>query len=201
MMIDGIKNIFKFILPKTRLNKSLRILVTTNSIFIFAFGLFGPFYAIFVQRIGGTIAFAGFSWAIFSIISGVLIFLFSNWELKVKEQELLIAFGYLLRSGVFISYAYMGSLTQLILTQVIWGIGAALATPAFDSVYAKHTTQEDSIVQWGGWEGISAIATGVAALIGGVVIEELGFKVLFLIMAVISFALGLYIWKLPREVL
>ncbi|HEX4104081.1 MAG TPA: MFS transporter [Candidatus Paceibacterota bacterium] len=199
--MNSLKRIFALILPRTPLNRPLRILITTNSLLVFIVGLFAPFYAVFIVHIGGSIAFAGLSWAIFSIVSGVLIFLFANWELKIKEQELLIALGYILRAAVFISYALMSSIAQLIATQVLWGVAAALGTPAFDSVYADHTVKEDSIVQWGEWEGISAIMTGVAALIGGLVIQSFGYSAVFTIMAVISFCLGVYIWRLPREVL
>ena len=95
----------------------------------------------------------------------------------------------------------MGSIAQLIFTQVLWGVGAALGTPAFDAVYSAHTNKEDSIVQWGQWEGIAAIATGLAAIVGGILIQEVGYPVVFIGMAVICFLLGIYIWKLPREVL
>ena len=141
------KKIYAFIFPKTGLNRSLRILITVNSVLVFIMGLFAPFYAVFVQQIGGSIAFAGLSWAIFSIVSGVLIFLFSNWQMKVKEPELLIALGYILRGGVFMSYVFMTSIPQLIITQIFWGVAVALGTPAFDSVYSNHTTRENSIVE------------------------------------------------------
>ena len=198
---ENLKKILLLALPHTRLNRSLRILIITNSILVFIVGLFAPFYAVFVKNIGGNIAFAGLSWAIFSIVAGVLIFLFSNWELKIKEQELLIALGYILRGGVFLSYAFMSSITQLIVTQILWGVAKALGTPAFDSVYSSHTNQDDSIVQWGEWEGISAIVSGVAALIGGIVIQSFGYSAIFIAMAAISIGLGIYIWRLPREVL
>jgi predicted MFS family arabinose efflux permease len=168
---------------------------------VFIIGLFAPFYAVFVQKIGGGIVFAGFSWALFSIVAGVLTLLFSRWGLRVKEEELLLALGYIIRGVVFLSYAFMGSMQQLIFTQVLWGIAAALGNPAFDAVYTRHTTQSDSIVQWGHWEGIASIADGVAALIGGLLILHFGYEAIFMSMAVLSFLLGIYIWRLPREVL
>jgi predicted MFS family arabinose efflux permease len=197
----NIKSLFDFILPQNQLNKSLRILIMVNTGMVFVLGLFAPFYAIFIQRIGGDIAFAGFSWAVFSILSGVLILFFAKWELRVKEQELLLGLGYLIRAFVFLSYAFMDNLSQLILTQVLWGVAAALGTPAFDAVYQAHTNKEDSIVQWGGWEGIAAIATGVAALVGGTLIQTFGYEAVFLGMSGLSLVLAIYIWKLPREVL
>ena len=193
--------LFKMFLPKSRLNRSLRILTTTNAILIFIMGLFLPFYAVFVQKIGGSIAFAGFSWGLFQIVSGVLIFVMSSWEVRVKQKELLVALGYFLRGLVFLSYAFMGSVTQLIFTQIAWGVAAAISMPAFDSAYAEHTSKSGSIAQWGNWEGIAAVSAGVAALLGGVFIESLGFTPVFISMAIISVSLSVYLWFLPRNVI
>lgn len=197
----NIKEFFAIILPGARLNKSLRILIFTNTIMVFIMGLFSPFYAVFVQKIGGGVALAGLSWAIFSIVAGILILLFCQWQIKVKEQELLLALGYFIRGTVFLSYAFMGSIAQLIFTQVLWGIGSALGTPAFDSIYGSHTNKSDSIVQWGQWEGIASISIGLAAIIGGVLIQTMGYFIVFIGMAVLSILLGIYIWRLPREIL
>lgn len=195
------REFYHLLLPQTHLNKSLRILITLNTAMTFVIGLFAPFYAIFVVKIGGDIAFAGFSWAVLQIVAGVLTLYFTRWSLRVREQELLISFGYILRAVVFLSYAFMGSMGQLIFTQVLWGIAAAISTPAFDSVYAAHTTKDGSIVEWGGFEGVTSIAVGVAALLGGLVIKSFGFVPIFIAMSAVAFLLAVYIWRLPREVL
>jgi predicted MFS family arabinose efflux permease len=196
-----LKELYHLVLPQTKLNQSLRILITVNTGMVFVIGMFAPFYAVFVQKLGGNIAYAGLSWAILLIVTGTLILLFTNLEVKVKEQELLLALGYILRGLVFVSYAFMGSLTQLLFTQVLWGVAAAIGTPAFDAVYQSHTSPSEAISQWGGWEGISSIATGIAALFGGVLIQSFGYNSIFIAMATISFLLGLYVWRLPREML
>lgn len=194
------KEFLSLFIPQN-LNKSLKILIATNTGIVFVIGLFAPFYAVFVQNLGGGVAFAGFSWAILSIVGGFLTLFFTRWELKMKEPELLIALGYLLRGVVFLSYAFMQSIPQLILTQVVWGVAFALGSPAFDATFSAHTTRKDSIGQWGEWEGIQNIVGGLAALIGGLLIQNLGFKMVFLIMACISFFLAFYIWRLPRKIL
>ncbi len=196
-----LRTFYHWLLPQVHLNRSLRILITLNTAITFVIGLFAPFYAIYVQRIGGDIAFAGFTWAVLQIVAGVLTLLFTRWSLRVREQELLLAFGYLVRSMVFLSYAFMGSMAQLVFTQVLWGIAAAISVPAFDAVYGAHTSHDGSIVEWGGLEGITSIAVGVAALVGGLVIKSFGFMPIFLVMSAVSFSLTLYIWLLPREVL
>ena len=196
-----IKQVFRAIIPQANLNKSLRILIATNTIMVFIIGMLAPFYAVFVVKIGGNIAFAGFSWAVFAIVSGVLTILFGRLQMKVKEQELMLALGYFIRGAVFFSYAFMGSISQLILTQVLWGIGAALGSPAFDAIYSSHTNKTDSIAQWGQWEGIASIATGLAAITGGILIQTTGYFMVFMGMSVMSILLGAYIWSLPRELL
>lgn len=197
-----IKEPLKIALPKQRLNKSLRILIASNTLLVFVLGMFGPFYAVFIQNIGGTMAFAGFSYAVFGIVTGVFTLLFSKWGLKVKEQELLIALGYVIRSVTFFSYAFMTSLPQLIVTQALWGLAAAIGAPAFDHVFSKHTTKnKEGMAQWASWEGMSSISSGTAALLGGLMIQTFGFRSIFLTMALVTLFLAFYIWRLPREVL
>ncbi len=200
-MMSLARHIYLLLLPQVRLNKSLRILIGASTLMNFIIGMFAPFYAIYVVKIGGDIAFAGFSWAVFQVVCGVLMLLFVRWGLRVREQELLIALGYVLRAGVFLSYAFMTSMTQLLLTQVLWGIAAAIGVPAFDAVFAAHTSKDSSIAEWGGLEGVTSIAVGIAALLGGYIIKELGFTSIFFGMAALSFFLGVYIWRLPRTVL
>lgn len=200
-MMSLARHIYLLLLPQVRLNKSLRILIGASTLMNFIIGMFAPFYAIYVVKIGGDVAFAGFSWAVFQVVCGVLMLLFTRWGLRVREQELLIALGYVLRAGVFLSYAFMSSMTQLLLTQVLWGIAAAIGVPAFDAVFSAHTSKDSSIAEWGGLEGVTSIAVGIAALLGGYIIKELGFSFIFFGMAALSFFLGVYIWRLPRTVL
>ncbi len=179
----------------SKLNKNLRLLIIINTVITFTVGMFAPFYAVFVAHIGGGAALAGISWAVFSIVSGVLILALSKWELKVKRRHVLLATGYLIRAVVFLSYAFMDNIPQLLITQVLWGVASAVGTPAFDALYTSHTSAESAIVEWGDWEGIAAIATGVAALVGGFLIQIIGFKILFLFMSVIAAGLGSYILR------
>lgn len=176
-----------------KLNKDLRFLVFVNTVINFTVGLFAPFYAVFVIKIGGSAALAGVSWALFSIVSGVLILLLSRWELRIHKRHVLLAVGYLIRALAFLSYAFLDSIPQLLITQVIWGIASAIGIPAFDALYTSSTSKETAIVEWAYWEAASAIAVGIAALVGGLLIQTVGFQILFIIMAIISGTLGCFL--------
>src|SRR6185369_5239518 len=112
------------------LNKNLRSLIFVNTMINFTIGMFAPFYAVFVAKIGGTAELAGISWALVTIVTGILILLLRNWELRVKRRHMLLAIGYLIRSAVFMSYAFMSTIPQLLITQFLWGVGTAIGTPA-----------------------------------------------------------------------
>jgi uncharacterized membrane protein len=62
------------------MNRILKTLLFADSFSILALGMFGPIYAIFVERIGGYILDAGGAYAAFAIASGVFIFLISRRE-------------------------------------------------------------------------------------------------------------------------
>lgn len=177
----------------SKVNSSRKILIIINMIFIFSVGMFAPFYAVFVQKIGGGALLAGVSWACFSIMSGVLILTLSKWEARVKRRHVLLATGYIIRSIAFLSYAFMDSIPQLLITQVLWGFASAVGTPAFDALYSSSVSGENAVLEWGDWEGISAISTGVAALVGGFLIQVIGFKFLFIFMSFNTMAIGVYI--------
>ena len=76
------------------MQRELKILTLASGLFIFAAGLFGPIYAVFVEDIGGDILTAGMSYSIFAIIAGVLTFLISRWEDHVKHKEKLVVILY-----------------------------------------------------------------------------------------------------------
>ena len=178
------------------MNKSLKILLFTSFFLNLAAGFLGPIYAVFVEKIGGDLLTAGLSFAIFSITSGILIYLLSKWEDHVKHQEKLIIFSRALSIIGFIGYLLINNPIHLFIVQVIFGIATSIGTPAFDSIYSKNLDKGKFASEWGLWESMYAITVGIAAIIGGYIAQNFGFQILFitmLIMSIISFILSLFL--------
>lgn len=165
----------------------LKTLLFSSFFINLAAGLFGPLYAIFVERIGGGIFLAGSSYAVFSIASGVLIFFLSKWEDRIEHKEKLLIFSRFLFFLVAIGYIFVRNPTDLILIQVLLGISTAIGAPAFDTIYSENLNKGRFATEWGFWESMRSIVWGIAALTGGLVAAEFGFRVLFFIMAVFAF--------------
>ncbi len=174
------------------MRRELKILLLAASLFLLAGGLFGPVYAVFVEEIGGNLLIAGSAYGLFSIITGVLIFLISRWEDHIKYQEKLVIVGYLMSSLGYLGLIFVRAPIHLFIIESIFGIGTAVQTPAYDGLYSKHLDRGKFASEWGLWESMYYIVTAIAATIGGFLANTYGFKVLFLIMFVLSI-LGLFV--------
>ena len=168
------------------MNKVLKSLLFLDGIFILAAGMLGPIYAIFVERIGGDILDASGAMAGFSLSFALIVFLVSRWEDHVKFKKRLIFTGYTLSAFAFLAYYFVGNPFELLLVQILLGVSGAIVTPAYDAAYSLFLDKGKFASEWGAWETVNRAVTGVAAIIGGLIAFEFGFKILFLVMFAIS---------------
>lgn len=182
-------------------NKSLRILLATNSMVLISVAMLGPIYAIFIEKIGGDILDASFAYALFAIFAGATTFISGRFADKIKESELIVALGYLLISVGFAGYIWVNSMATLFIIQILIGIGEAIYSPAFDTLYSRHLDSHQEGKEWGMWESINYFTMGTGALFGGILVTSFGFNVMFAVMSMLSLASAMYIIRLPRNVL
>ena len=168
------------------MNKTIRMLLLTDSCFIFAAGLFGPIYAIFVENIGGDLLDAGWAWGAFMFAAGAVVFVLSRWENRFKHYEQLIIGGYALRSLAKFGYLFVSNPVSLVVVQVVLGLGEAFTLPAYDALFTRSIDKGQEALQWGDWEAMDYIVTALSAIIGGAIATVFGFKILFVLMFGVS---------------
>ncbi|MBN1543851.1 MFS transporter [Candidatus Woesearchaeota archaeon] len=168
------------------MNRTLKILLMTDACFIFAVGLFGPIYAIFVNDIGGDLLDAGWAWAAFMLTAGVVVFLMSRWENRVRHYEQLVIGGYAVRSLAIFGYIFVGSPLHLMAVQALLGIGEAFTIPAYDALFTMHIDHGQEASQWGNWEAMYYIVTSMSAILGAAAATAFGFQALFVMMFGVS---------------
>ena len=168
------------------MQRELKILLLSSALFILAGGLFGPIYAVFVEEIGGDLLTAGSAYAAFAIAAGVLIFFLSKWEDHVKHQEKLVVIGFVFSCIGFLGYLFIRQPWHLFVVQIIFGLGEAVGTPAYDGLYSRNLDKGKFVSEWGMWESMQWIVTAVAAAAGGLLANLYGFRFLFGIMFIVS---------------
>lgn len=183
------------------MNHSLKVLLLTNSIFVFASGLLGPLYALFVGGLNQGAVSVGLSWGVFLISATVFTYVVSRAGDRLKEKEYFIMAGYAVRALVWFSYSLIDSLSALLVLQVILGLGEALGSPTFSALFAEHLDGGKHIAEYSDWEIVSKLVSGVAIILGGFVVAQFGFIVLFHAMAVLA-AISFFVLLIqPRSLL
>lgn len=167
------------------MKKSYKILLTASLLANFGDNLIGPFYAVFVEEIGGSILDIGFTVTVFSICTGVLMIIVGKLSDRLNK-ELVTVFGYgLYALGSFL-YLIISSPWQLFVLQVVFAFGTACLAAPLTALFAKHIQKGKEGEQWGFEGGGAFLAVGAASFIGTLIVNQWGFKFLFLTMLIIQ---------------
>jgi MFS family permease len=168
------------------MKRGLKILLYSDAFISLALGMIGPIYAIFVEKIGGDILDASWAYFAYMFTAGIVMYLISNFEDRSKHKEKFIIVGYILTNIGCFFYIFVYNQFTLMLTQIVLGLSVAILDPAFDAVYSHYVTKSKEASDWGIWESMSYIVTAIAAIVGGYIASLFGFKILFVVMFIIS---------------
>ncbi|MBU0952817.1 MAG: MFS transporter [Nanoarchaeota archaeon] len=167
------------------MNRYILFLLLSNSIWVFGSGLLGPLYTVFAQRIGGDILELSAAYALFLITTGVLSIIIGKISDHHSKRRLLLA-GFIINMIATFSYILVDTPLKLFVVQAALGVAAALAGPTWDSLFSKHVDKKQIGTEWGLYEGGTPIITGIALILGALVITYTNFVDLFLIMGTIQ---------------
>lgn len=182
-------------------NYSLRVLYVYNGIFVLAGGFLGPLYTVFVQNFEKNIFTISLSWATFLISTTVFMFIISKTGDRILEKEYLLMGGYLLRAAGWFLFAFIDSLSMLIFLQILLGLGEALGSPAFDTIFAEHLDSGRHVAEYANWKLIENITVAIAVIIGGFIVSRFGFMPLFYLMSVLAMISFIGVLLKPRSLL
>lgn len=184
------------------LNKALRFLLVTNGLVLLAGAMLGPIYALFIEDIGGNLMDVGYVAAVFSLTAGVTTLISGRFSDKIKENEWILVIGYSIIAIGFFLMIFVNSLWQLLVVEILIGLGEAIYASVFDSIYTKHIKNPKKAgSEWAVWEMMSYFTAALGALIGAFIAQSFGFSVMFIIMTIISISSAVFIAILPRKVL
>jgi MFS family permease len=150
---------------------------------VFVSGMLGPLFAVFTEKIGGDVLDISWVWATYMIITGIIIVAIGKISDKSISKEKLVVVGFLLSSIFTFGYLLVSKPLHLFIVQIGLAIATALSSPTWDALYARYEDKKHDGYTWGLVDGGEQIVPGVAILIGGFIVVYLGFKTLFITMA------------------
>lgn len=175
-----------------KLNRNIKILLYGGNIWYLGEGMLGPLFAVFTERVGGDVLDITWAWALYLIVAGLLYIVVGKISDKYNNTEKIMVMGYALNAIFTFGYLFVSVPWHLFVVQAGLGVAAAMATPTWDTLYAKHENRKHGGFQWGLAGGEAQIITGVAIIIGGYIISFASFTVLFLTMGIIQVIATIY---------
>jgi len=175
------------VLEDSEMRKEIQIILINSIFWSFAGGMLGPIYAIFVREIGGDILITGSAYAAFAFTSGFMMLFTGKIADSVKKPEYILILGTFLGFLGNAGYLLVSNITHLFIVQIILGVSGSLSVPVIDGLFSRYSEQKKTFLEWGTWESLWLIGTAIAALIGSFIVQNFGFKELFVSMSICSF--------------
>lgn len=183
------------------MNKSLKILLLANGVFVLAASLLGPLYAVFVAGIDRAVLAVSLTWSTALVTGVIFTFFVSFFGDRVKEKEHLLIAGYLLRALAWFGFIFASSLRELVILQIVIGMGEAVGNPAFDVIFSQHLDKNKRVFDYSNWKIMEKLMMAGGTLLGGLVVTYFGFPVLFALMSFLALGVSVFLLTQPRQVL
>lgn len=185
-----------------RLNAVVKRFVMADLVWLAGWGLLSPIFAVFVlQQIpGATVITIGTAAAVYWILKSVIqipVALAIDRTVSERDDYLVLVVSLMLAGLTSFSYILVHTVAQLYLVEVLHAVSFALYIPSWNGIFTRHLDPEHRALEFALDSGAVGIATGIAGLLGSIVMQAFGFQVIFIITAVLSFAAAIIIFNSP----
>ncbi|MFZ3076823.1 MAG: MFS transporter [Candidatus Aenigmatarchaeota archaeon] len=168
------------------------LFLLSESFLSLGLGLFTPFLYIFLQDFGGSPEQFGFSIGILLLAAGITSYFAGKHSDRIGRKIFLVVGGLVL-SGTVFAYTIITSLVQLYVLQIINGIVSSIQLTAGTSFLGDITKKATRGKDVGKYHALIQIMAAIAIMLGGVIVGQLGFKIIFYIAGIIMFVSTLFL--------
>ncbi len=183
------------------MNKTLKLLSLSDLFILSGFGLISPILAIYINvNLGAGIFLAGLATTILLITRSVFQIIFS-YKFNPKDRLWLLILGTAIIALVPFGYIFSQNIWHFLAVQFIYGIGASMAYPAWNSFFVCHQEEGKKGFQWSIYNSTVSIGAAISAAIGGLIAQATSFTVVFILTGILSLIGFLILFKLEKSIL
>jgi len=188
------------------INKVVKILVLSDFVLLFGWGLIAPILAIFItQQIqGGDAKVAGIAVGIYWLLKSIVQIPIGSYLDKnhgEKDDFYFLVGGTLLASLPPFGFIFSSLPWHIYFWQVIHAVGMAAALPGWCGIFTRHIDKGKEAQSWALDSSALGIGAGVAGIIGGVVVKIVGFTPLFIGVGILGIISALLCFLIKKELL
>lgn len=182
--------------PANHDGRLLRALLHSQTVTLFATGLVFPFYIVFISQTGASFTEFGIAYALFAVASALVHQRTGVWSDRIGRKPFLLAHNWV-SAILFLLFPLVETMMHVYILQVCLGIVGAMHKTSEKAVLADATHPECRGEFIGGYHGWIAIASALAIMVGGFLIDLFSISVIFYVGSIILFFSGFIILKIP----
>ncbi len=188
-----------------RFNAVIKRFVWADLVWLSGWGLLSPIFAVFVldQIPEATVITIGIAAAIYWILKSIIqipVAIAIDRTVSERDDYLVLVVSLMLAGLTSFSYVLVHTVWQLYLVEVLHAISFALYIPAWNGIFTRHLDPDHRALEFALDSGAVGIATGIAGLLGSIVMQAFGFQVIFVTTAILSFISAIIIFQSPSIV-
>lgn len=188
------------------INKVIRTLIFSDFLLQSGWGLIGPIFAIFLteQIEGGNLAAVGFVTAFFWLTKSIFQpFIAHYLDIKKGERDDFdfLVKGFYVANLIPLGYFFATEIWHIFLLEFIRGVAMASVVPSWMAIFTRHIDRGWEAFSWSIQSTVIGFAIGLAAIFGGLIATFLGFKVIFLLVALFGLISTTLLFAIKRDLL
>jgi hypothetical protein len=181
------------------MNRMDKLLLKASFYATFGETMLLPVWAVLTTRVGGSLVDAGIGYALFSIVTGLVVVLCGRTQWYARHLNCMVFWGFAINGIADVSYIFMHDKWQFFSIQCIVGLSVGLLNPAWDGLYCDNIDKEQGARKWSFWTGGISIVEAAAAISGTLVLRYFGWNALFISMGVVDLVAIYYSYQAYKE--
>lgn len=182
------------------MHRNIKILLASSILIHSGINLFAPLYAVFIKDIGGTLFIAGAAIGLYAILRGILYFLLAKVKEDTFRRKHMIIAGYFLFFVSYVLYIFSSAPLHVFGIQALLALGEVIVTPSWSAIIATSLDKGRERKIYSDFYGYRSFFEGAAAIAGGFFAMQLGFNVVFGVMAAFALTASILGFLIKEEI-
>lgn len=149
-----------------------------------------PIFAIFALNniTGGKIELAASGYSIHLVFRVIFELIFGKYLSRSNDNRMLkiAILGILTITASYIGFIFTNTIAMFFFFYAVAGVGFGIVSPAKNTLFSTHLDKDKESIEWGVSDAMVFIAIALAAALGGFIAGQYGFRVLFILSAIIN---------------
>lgn len=165
-------------------SKNLIIITTVSSIWGIIFGLIGPFYVVYVEKLSGGMEKLGIAFSIMIFLQSLTTYFAGHYSDKLGRKPFLIVAAYA-DAVILLFYTFITKTSHLYILQGLLGITNGINSTIRTSLLGDLTKKEKRGSTVGRFDAIVSFSSAIGLAMSGYLVKFYGLKFLFYIASIV----------------